>query len=200
MSVLHRLSKMSWVWSAGVWLVVAPLHAQSTAAPSDKTKPAAKSTPSAAAQPAAAAPARAAGSVGKQAAAEKPGATAPQAQAAKPAARTETSTSPATSAPPVKAIHLPGQPQQPSAAAAVNVPCSLAEAEQPRGGRLEIVGQGFGTSPVVRIAGKPVRMIERRAERISIQIPTDSDGGAITLLNDGRASHCGELVIIGKNR
>jgi len=78
--------------------------------------------------------------------------------------------------------------------------CTLADAEQPRGGRLEILAERFGSSPVVRIAGKPARMLERRPERISIQIPADSDGGEITLAQDGRVSSCGTLVIIGKNR
>lgn len=78
--------------------------------------------------------------------------------------------------------------------------CTLAEAEQPRGGRLEVLSDGFGSAPVVRIAGKPARMIERRPDRVSVQVPADSDGGTITLLHDGKTSSCGNLTIIGKNR
>lgn len=78
--------------------------------------------------------------------------------------------------------------------------CTLAEPEQPRGGRLEVLSDAFGSSPVVRIAGKPARMIERREDRVSVQVPADSNGGPITLLHDGRSSTCGNLTIIGKNR
>lgn len=93
----------------------------------------------------------------------------------------------------------PADAPQPSAAA-TDPACSLLEPEQPRGGRLDVVGNRFGTAPVVRIAGRPARQLERRNDRISVQIPADSDGGPITLLNDGKALACGNLVIIGKNR
>jgi hypothetical protein len=63
-----------------------------------------------------------------------------------------------------------------------------------------VLGDRFGASPVVRIAGKPARMLIRKADRVSVQVPADSDGGEITLLNDGKVFPCGTLVIIGKNR
>jgi hypothetical protein len=78
--------------------------------------------------------------------------------------------------------------------------CRLADNEQPRGGRLDVVGDRFGTAPVVRIAGKPARMLVRKQDRISVQVPADSNGGEITLLNDGKVFPCGTLVIIGKDR
>jgi hypothetical protein len=88
---------------------------------------------------------------------------------------------------------------QPSAAAMPPV-CTLEDREQPRGGRLDVLGSEFGQSPVVRIAGRPARMIERRADRISVQVPADSDGGEVSLLHEGKSDGCGKLVIIGKNR
>jgi hypothetical protein len=78
--------------------------------------------------------------------------------------------------------------------------CSIEEPEQPRGGRLEVVGKDFGEAPVVRIAERPARMIERRSDRISVQVPPDSNGGAVTLQSAGHSTPCGNLTIIGKNR
>jgi hypothetical protein len=62
------------------------------------------------------------------------------------------------------------------------------------------VAEHFGSVPVVRINGKPARMLERRETRVSVQIPADSDGGPISVLQDGHTLACGTLVIIGKNR
>src|ERR1700712_285446 len=91
-------------------------------------------------------------------------------------------------------------PQPPPAAAPPEPPfCKLNEPEQPRGGRVDVLGDRFGSAPVVRIAGKPARILLRKQDRISVQIPADSDGGEITLLNQGKVESCGTLVIIGKN-
>ena len=91
--------------------------------------------------------------------------------------------------------------EAPSGSAAEADPmCKLGEAEQPRGGRLDVLGDRFGSAPVVRIAGKPARILIRKQDRISVQVPADSNGGEITLLNDGKVASCGTLVIIGKNR
>lgn len=78
--------------------------------------------------------------------------------------------------------------------------CTLGEAEQPRGGKLDVLGDRFGAAPVVRIAGKPARILIRKQDRISVQIPADSDGGLITLQDEGKSGDCGKLVIIGKDR
>lgn len=139
---------------------------------------------------------------------------APRTKKAQPApVASNAAPAPTTPAPSSK----PGQPDKPVLAAANVKPapppppaatpaappkpaCTLAEAEQPRGGRLEVLSDAFGSAPVVRIAGKPARMIERRPDRVSVQVPADSDGGPITLLHDGKTSSCGNLVIIGKNR
>lgn len=101
--------------------------------------------------------------------------------------------------PPVVAVTKITPPEQAPSDGPKRV-CTLAEPEQPRGGRLEVLSDAFGSSPVVRIAGKPARMIERREDRVSVQVPADSNGGPITLLHDGRSSTCGNLTIIGKNR
>lgn len=78
--------------------------------------------------------------------------------------------------------------------------CTLGEAEQPRGGKLDVLGEHFGSAPVVRIAGKPARILIRKQDRISVQIPADSDGGLITLQDEKKSGDCGTLVIIGKDR
>ena len=78
--------------------------------------------------------------------------------------------------------------------------CTLGEAEQPRGGKLDVLGERFGSAPVVRIAGKPARILIRKQDRISVQIPADSDGGLITLQDEKKSGDCGTLVIIGKDR
>lgn len=78
--------------------------------------------------------------------------------------------------------------------------CTLGEAEQPRGGKLDVLGEHFGSAPVVRIAGKPARILIRKQDRISVQIPADSDGGPITLQDEKKTGDCGTLVIIGKDR
>lgn len=77
--------------------------------------------------------------------------------------------------------------------------CKLDDPEVPRGGRLDVSGSKLGSSPVVRIAGKPARILERREDRISVQVAADSDGGAVTVNTDGKSADCGQLVIIGKN-
>lgn len=106
---------------------------------------------------------------------------------------------PDADAPPVVAVTKITPPEQAPSDGPKRA-CTLAEPEQPRGGRLEVLSDAFGSSPVVRIAGKPARMIERREDRVSVQVPADSNGGPITLLHDGRNSTCGNLTIIGKNR
>jgi hypothetical protein len=111
----------------------------------------------------------------------------PQPAAAAPSVATKPA--PAAAPPPIAAAPKPAGPT-----------CSLEEPEQPRGGRLDVLGNDFGKAPVVRIAAKPARMIERRSDRISVQVPADSDGGPITVQSDGRSLACGNLVIIGKNR
>jgi hypothetical protein len=112
---------------------------------------------------------------------------------------------PATTAVPAPAPGTAGTPKPaaaaPAAAAKSTGPkCSLEDPEQPRGGRLDVLGTNFGTSPLVRVAGKPVRMIERREDRISVQVPADSDGGPVAVQAQGVVQPCGTLVIIGKNR
>jgi hypothetical protein len=97
-----------------------------------------------------------------------------------------------------------GAPKAPPAPAPQEVQeeavCKLLEPEQPRGGKIDVLGDRFGSAPVVRIAGKPARILIRKQDRISVQVPADSNGGEITLLNDGKVASCGTLVIIGKNR
>jgi hypothetical protein len=113
---------------------------------------------------------------------------APKTPATKPATAPGTGGAPKASAAPVATAAKPGPK------------CSLDDPEQPRGGRLDVVGSGFGPSPLVRVAGKPVRMIERREDRISVQVPADSDGGLVAVQAQGVLQPCGNLVIIGKNR
>jgi hypothetical protein len=109
-------------------------------------------------------------------------------------------TTPPSAATPSAANEKPAAPAPQPQAAQVEPVCKLGDAEQPRGGRLDVLGDRFGSAPVVRIAGKPARILIRKQDRISVQVPADSNGGEITLLNDGKVASCGTLVIIGKNR
>jgi hypothetical protein len=132
----------------------------------------------------------------------KPGGAKAKAKSVKKAAASATPPSAATTSadaqkPPVAA---PAAPAPQPEAAQVDPVCKLGEAEQPRGGRLDVLGDRFGSAPVVRIQGKPARILLRKQDRISVQIPADSNGGEITLLNDGKVASCGTLVIIGKDR
>jgi hypothetical protein len=77
--------------------------------------------------------------------------------------------------------------------------CALLTTEGPRGGRLEVEGQGFGKAPLVRIASRVTRMIERTETKIAVQIPVDSDGGPVTVKLGELEIACGTLTIIGKN-
>ena len=99
----------------------------------------------------------------------------------------------ALGAPPEK----PAKPDPKPAAPAVT--CKLITVEAPRGGRLEVEGAGFGKAPLVRIAGRVTRMIERTETKIAVQIHADSDGGAVTVHAGKLKAECGSLTIIGKN-
>lgn len=80
------------------------------------------------------------------------------------------------------------------------VTCTLLTTEAPRGGRLEVEGKNFGKSPVVKINAETTRTIERSGDRIAVQIPRKSEGGAVTIRAEGQDVHCGMLVIIGTDR
>jgi hypothetical protein len=93
-------------------------------------------------------------------------------------------------------------PAKPKAKAAPKGPvirCTLLTVEAPRGGRLEVQGQGFGRAPLVHIDGKVTRMIDRTESKIAVQIPANSNGGAVTVTNGKLRAECGTLVIIGRD-
>jgi hypothetical protein len=92
------------------------------------------------------------------------------------------------------------KPDKPQKAAPVTVSCSLLTTEAPRGGRLEVEGKNFGRAPVVHIGDRAInRILERTETKISVQIPADSDGGAVTVRAGTQQATCGTLTIIGKN-
>jgi len=93
----------------------------------------------------------------------------------------------------------PGPKPAPKAPAAPALTCTLITREAPRGGLLEVEGAGFGKAPLVRIAGRVTRMIERTETKISVQIHPDSNGGAVTVHAGKLQAACGTLTIIGKN-
>jgi hypothetical protein len=107
---------------------------------------------------------------------------------------------PTTGAPATKPATKPVATAAAAAAKASGPKCAIEEPEQPRGGRLDVSGSGFGQAPVVRIAGRPVRMLERREDLLSVQVPADSNGGPVSVQAQGVTEPCGALVIIGKNR
>jgi hypothetical protein len=85
----------------------------------------------------------------------------------------------------------PAKPSEPAAT------CTLLTKEAPRGGRLEVQGGKLGKSPVVKIGGAVTRIIERPGDKIAVQIPPKSDGGAVIVRVDGKDIECGTLEIIG---
>src|SRR5262245_64327037 len=111
-----------------------------------------------------------------------------------PAAPAEVAALPEVAAPPEK--KAPDAQKKPAAPSAT---CTLLTPEGPRGGRLEVEGQGFGKAPLVQIAGRVTRMIERTETRIAVQIPRDSDGGPVSVKIGTLEVACGTLTIIGKN-
>jgi hypothetical protein len=187
----YRRRAQTWLGCLGLCLSAAASHAQAPAKPG-ATEPASAHEQGA----------QGAGSKGKDAGTSPPSTkrtkkNAPAAQSGTPATPTPTPTkATADAAAPPAAPAAPAKPVAPPSKPA----CSLTDPEQPRGGRLELVTEHFGSAPVVRINGKPARMLERRETRVSVQIPADSDGGPITVQQDGHTLACGTLVIIGKNR
>jgi hypothetical protein len=93
----------------------------------------------------------------------------------------------------------PGPKAAPKAPAGPALTCTLLTSEAPRGGLLEVEGAGFGKAPLVRIAGRVTRMIERTETKISVQIHPDSNGGAVTVHAGKLQAACGTLIITGKN-
>ena len=77
--------------------------------------------------------------------------------------------------------------------------CSLLTEEAPRGGRLEVQGSDWGKSPLVRIADRVTRIIERTETTIAVQIHADSNGGQVTVQVGAQRIACGTLTIVGKN-
>jgi hypothetical protein len=98
--------------------------------------------------------------------------------------------------PPDKGAPRAPEPAPPAPAVA---PCKLITPEAPRGGRLEVEGEGFGKTPIVRIGGRVARTLERTPQRIAVQIAADSNGGPVTVAVDGKEIQCGVLLIIGRN-
>lgn len=94
--------------------------------------------------------------------------------------------------PPKKAPEKP--PEKPPAPA---LACKLLTKEAPRGGRVEVQGHGFGRTPLVRIADRVVRILERSGDKIAAQIPRDSSGGPVSVQAGEHRAQCGTLTIIG---
>jgi hypothetical protein len=120
-----------------------------------------------------------------------------------PAERPGTESTAALGAPPNESPPKPPPPgtgpsgPRPTPAPALR--CTLRTPEAPRGGRLEVEGDAFGKTPVLRIGGRIARILERSELRIAVQIPRDSDGGAVTVTARGAEAECGTLTIIGRN-
>lgn len=83
---------------------------------------------------------------------------------------------------------------------AAAITCTLGASEAPRGGQLDLHGEGFGATPVVRIGGKVTRILRRNATDIRVQIPRDSNGGSVTVQAGATTGECGSLTIIGTDR
>ncbi len=97
------------------------------------------------------------------------------------------------------AIAAPPEKAPPTVPMKPTLVCTLVTKEAPRGGRLEVEGHGFGMAPLVRIAGRVTRTIERTETKIAVQIHRDSNGGKVTVKTGALEAECGTLTIIGKN-
>lgn len=98
------------------------------------------------------------------------------------------------------ALAAPRKNKPATASKAPTLTCKLLTLEAPRGGRLEVEGDGFGQSPLVRIGGRVTRMIDRTKTRLAVQIHADSNGGPVTVVANKQEVACGTLTIIGKDR
>lgn len=94
-------------------------------------------------------------------------------------------------------VALAGEPPAPDAPKKAALSCKLVTLEAPAGGRLEVTGEQFGKSPLVKIAGKVARLIDRYEDTIAVQIPKKSTGGSVTVHVGGKQAVCGELRILG---
>jgi len=117
-----------------------------------------------------------------------------QGELPKPVEKDKTSAAPAPAPPPKTPEGAGKVGEKPAAEPAT---CTLLTKEAPRGGRLEVQGAKLGKSPVVKIGGSVTRIIERPGDKIAVQIPKKSDGGAVIVLVDGKDVECGTLTIIG---
>ncbi|MDH5671383.1 MAG: hypothetical protein OEZ06_04490 [Myxococcales bacterium] len=91
----------------------------------------------------------------------------------------------------------PAQPPKTKAPAEKALGCSLVTPEVPRGGRLEVRGENPGRSPLVRLSGKVLRIIERQGDTIAVQVPRDAKDGEVVLQSGKERASCGTLKIIG---
>jgi hypothetical protein len=115
----------------------------------------------------------------------------------KPVEKDKSSAAPAPTPKPPASTGKSGDADTKPAPAAETITCTLLTKEAPRGGRLEVQGTKLGKSPVVKIGGSVTRIIERPGDKIAVQIPKKSDGGAVIVLVDGKDVACGTLTIIG---
>jgi hypothetical protein len=98
---------------------------------------------------------------------------------------------------PPKPVEKPKAPEAAKEPEKPAITCELLTKEAPRGGRLEVQGDKLGKSPVVKIGGVVTRIIERPGDKIAVQIPKKSDGGAVIVKVEGTDVPCGTLTIIG---
>ncbi|MGD8860363.1 MAG: hypothetical protein PVI30_10145 [Myxococcales bacterium] len=90
-------------------------------------------------------------------------------------------------------------PDEPGAKDPKALRCELKTKRAPRGGRIEVVGDNLGKTPLVKIGGRVARIIERRGREIAVQVHRDSNGGPVTVKSGKKEARCGSLTIIGKD-
>jgi len=90
-------------------------------------------------------------------------------------------------------------PKAPAKDKPADVSCKLLTEESPRGGQIDIQGDRFGQTPLVRIGERVARMISRTKTELSVQVHRDSDGGPVTVQVGKTRAVCGWLTIIGKD-
>jgi hypothetical protein len=78
-----------------------------------------------------------------------------------------------------------------------NLRCSMNINRAPRGGLITLSGNGFGAQTSVKIGGRLAVITNRQGSQLRVEVPRNSNGGAVVVESNNRSASCGMLNIIG---